>query len=117
MVRENEGRTALLEMSFAFMGVLKLLGLERRLFKRWGMSSRSMKRIGVVETAGALMVAKPETRALGAAGLTAISVLLLAVELRNRETELVIPRLLLTALALRTALAANSARGVPARIA
>ncbi len=40
MLRENEGRTALLELSFAFMGVLKLLGLETRMFRRWGMSPR-----------------------------------------------------------------------------
>ena len=87
--------------------MLKLVGLERRLFKRWGMSSRSMKRIGLIETAGAVMVARPETRPIGAAGLAAISALLLVVELKNRETELVIPRLLLTGLAVRTAIAAN----------
>ena len=55
MVRENEGRTALLELSFAFMGVLKLLGLETRLFRRWGMSPRAMRRIGMIETAGAML--------------------------------------------------------------
>ncbi len=112
MVRENEGRTALLELSFAFMGVLKLLGLERRLFQRWGMPPRSMRRIGLAETAGAMLVANPGTRPLGAAGLAAISTLLLAVELRNRETELVIPRLLLTGLAFRTAIAARNARQI-----
>jgi hypothetical protein len=110
MVRENEGRTALLELSFAFMGVLKLLGLETRLFRRWGMSPKSMRRIGLIETAGAILVAKPETRPIGAAGLAAISALLLAVELRNRETELVLPRLVLTGLAVRTALGARNAR-------
>ncbi len=110
MLRDNDGRTALLELSFAFMGVLKLVGLERRLFRRWGMSARSMRRIGMVETAGALLVAKPETRQIGAAGLAAISTLLLAVELRNRETELVLPRLALTGLAIVTAMAARNER-------
>ena len=118
MIRENEGRTALLEMSFAFMGVLKLLGLETRLFRRWGISPRAMRRIGLVEAAGAVLVAKPETRTIGAAGLAAISALLLAVELRHRETELVLPRLALTGLALTTALAARNARAaVPAPVA
>ena len=110
MLRENEGRTALLELSFAFMGLLKLLGLERRLFRRWGLSPLAMRRIGVVEAGGAMLVAKPETRAIGAAGLAAISALLLAVELRNRETELVLPRVALTGLALATALAARKPR-------
>ena len=111
MVRENEGRIALVELSFAFMGALKLLGLETRMFRRWGISPRSMRRIGAVETAGAIMVANDRTRVLGAAGLSAVSAMMLAVELRNREVELILPRLALTCLAFATALAAgNSVR-------
>ncbi len=111
MLRENEGRTALVELSFAFMGALKLLGLETRMFRRWGISPRSMRGIGVVETAGAIMVANDKTRVLGAAGLAAVSAMMLAVEMRNREVELILPRLGLTCLAFATAAAArNSAR-------
>ena len=115
MLRENEGRTALVELSFAFMGALKLLGLESRLFRRWGMTSRQMRHVGAIETAGALMVAKPETRLLGAAGLAAVSSIMLYMEVRNRETELVLPRLALTGLALVTALAARQAGRTVAR--
>ena len=115
MMRENEGRTALVELSFAFMGVLKLVGLETGMFRRWGISPRYMRRIGAVEAAGAIMVANDKTRVLGAAGLSAISAMLLAVELRNREVELILPRLVLTGLALATALAARNSARIPAR--
>lgn len=108
MVRENDGRTAALEISFAAMGVLKLLGLETRLFRRWGMTPRQMRRIGMVETAGAFLVANEGTRPIGAAGLAAISAMMLAVELRNREAELILPRLVVTVLALRTAMAGGA---------
>ena len=108
MVQENEGRTALLEISFAAMGVLKLLGLETRLFRRWGMTGRQMRRIGLVETAGALLVANEGTRPIGAAGLAAISAMMLAVELREGEAELILPRLAVTLLGLRTAMAGGA---------
>ena len=108
MLRENEGRTALVELSFAFMGTLKLLGLEARLFRRWGLTPRQMRHVGMIETTGALMVARPQTRLLGAAGLAAVSSIMLYMELRNRETELVLPRLAITGLALVTAVAARN---------
>ena len=111
MTRENEGRTALVELSFAFMGLLKLLGLEWRLFKRWGMSPDMMRAIGVIETGGALLVANGQTRQLGAAGLAGLSAIMLALELRNGEAELVLPRLALTTLALQTAYAKRSPAG------
>ena len=107
MPRENEGRTALVELSFAFMGVLKLVGLETRMFRRWGISPKYMRRIGAMEAAGAVMVANDNTRLLGATGLAALSAMMLAVEVRNRETELVLPRLALTGLAILTAVAAR----------
>ena len=107
MPRDNEGRTALVELSFAFMGVLKLLGLESRMFRRWGLSKSAMRRIGALETGGAMMVAYKDTRLLGAVGLSALSAMMLAVEMRNRETELVLPRLALTGLVVATALAAR----------
>ena len=109
MVKQNEGRTALVELSFAFMGVLKLTGLEAGLFRRWGLTRRQMRNVGAIETLGALMVANPPTRSLGALGLAVISAVMLVVEVRNRETELVLPRLALTALAAMTALAAGQA--------
>ncbi len=115
VMRENEGRTALVELSFAFIGALKLLGLETRMFRRWGLSPRSMRRVGAVEAAGALMVAHEKTRVLGAAGLSAISLMMLAVELRNREVELILPRVVLTGLAVATALAARNDAALPAR--
>jgi hypothetical protein len=108
MVQEKQGRTALLEISFAAMGVLKLVGLERRLFRRWGMTSRQMRRIGAIETAGAIMVANDGTRPIGAAGLAVISAMMLAVELREGEAELILPRLAVTLLAIRTAMAGGS---------
>ncbi len=108
MVQEKQGRTALLEISFAAMGVLKLVGLERRLFRRWGMTPREMRRIGVVETAGAFMVANDATRPIGAAGLAVISAMMLARELREGEAELILPRLVVTLLAIRTAMAGGS---------
>ena len=108
MVRENEGRTALLELSFAAMGVLKLAGLQTRMFRRWGISPRHMRRVGAIEAAGALMVANPGTRLLGAAGLSCISALMLAVEIRNREAEFILPRLALTALAVVTTIATRN---------
>lgn len=108
MVQEKEGRTAALEISFAAMGVLKLLGLETRLFRRLGMTSRQMRRIGLLETAGAFLVANEGTRPIGAAGLAAMSAMMLAVELRHREAELILPRLAVTLLALRTAMAGGA---------
>ena len=108
MVKENEGRTAALEISFAVMGVLKLVGLESRLFRRWGMTPRQMRRIGMAETAGAFLVANEGTRPIAAAGLAAMSAMMLAVELRNRETELILPRLIVTAIAIRTAMAGGA---------
>ncbi len=108
MVQENAGRTAALEISFAAMGVLKLLGLETRMFRRWGMTPRQMRRIGLIETAGAFAVANEGTRPIAAAGLAAMSAMMLAVELRNRETELILPRLIVTLLALRTAMAGGA---------
>ena len=83
MVKENEGRTAALEVSFAAMGVLKLLGLETRMFRRWGMTPRQMRRIGLMETAGAFLVANEGTRPVAAAGLAAMSAMMLAIELRK----------------------------------
>ncbi len=114
MVKQNEGRTALVELSFAFMGILKLTGLEAGLFRRWGLTRRQMRNVGAIETLGAVMVANEATRPLGALGLAAISAVMLAVEVRNRETELVLPRLALTALAAATALAAGQALAKPA---
>ena len=102
--KTKEGRAALLGLSFAFMGVLKLLGLERAMFRRWGMSSRQMRTVGVIECAAAMMVAKRETRPLAAAGLTVMSAMLLAVEAGNGEAELVLPRLGLLVIAAREAL-------------
>ncbi len=90
------------------MGVLKLLGLETRMFRRWGMTSRQMRRIGLMETAGAFLVANEGTRPIAAAGLAVMSAMMLAVEVRNRETELVLPRLAVTALAIRTAMAGGN---------
>ena len=97
MTRNDEGRLALLEISFALSGLLKLLGLEARLFHRWGISTRQMRRIGLVETAGAT-------------GLAAVSALMLAAELRHREAELVLPRLAITALAASVAFGTFAAR-------
>jgi hypothetical protein len=108
MVQEKPGRTAALELSFAFMGLLKLLGLETRLFRRWGMSPRAMRRIGTVELLGAFLVANEGTRPIAAAGLAAISSMLLATELRNHEAELILPRAAVTLLALRTAMAGGA---------
>ena len=78
------------------------------MFRRWGMTPRQMRRIGLVETAGAFLVANDGTRPIAAAGLTVMSAMMLAVELRNRETELILPRLAVTLLALRTAMAGGS---------
>ena len=108
--RNDEGRLALLEVSFALSGLLKLLGLEARLFQRWGLSTRQMRRIGLMETAGALLVANERTRPIGATGLAAISALMLGAELRHREAELVLPRLVITGLAASVALGTFSAR-------
>ena len=99
----TDGRAAVLGMSFAFMGVLKLLGLETGMFRRWGMSPGQMKVVGVVETAGAMMVASRQTRPLGAAGLAALSAIMLVIEARNGEAELVVPRLGLLVMAAREA--------------
>lgn len=108
MVQEHEGRTAALEISFAAMGVLKLVGLESRMFRRWGMTKRQMRRIGMMETAGAFLVANEGTRPIAAAGLAVMSAMMLAVELRNRETELILPRVAVTLLAVRTAMAGGA---------
>lgn len=110
MVQDNDGRTALLGLSFAVMGALKLTGLEARLFRRWGLSRRQMQHVGAIEALGAALVSRPDTRPLGAAGLTAVSALMLAVELRHRETELVLPRLALLALAVATFVGSASGR-------
>ena len=108
MVEEKAGRTALLELSFLAMGVAKLLGLETRLARRWGMTGRQMRRIGLAETAGAFLVANEGTRPIAAAGLTALSAMMLAVELREGEAELILPRLAVTLVALRTAMAGGA---------
>lgn len=99
----KDGRASLLGLAFAFMGTLKLAGLERQMFRRWGLSTRQMRMVGLVETAGALLVANRETRTLGAAGLAAMSAMMLAVEARNGEAELVLPRLGLLLVAVREA--------------
>jgi hypothetical protein len=109
MESDNPGRTAALELSFALMGLLKLLGLESRMFRRWGMSKRAMRRIGAVELGGAFLVANSGTRPIASAGLAAMSAMMLAVELRNRETELILPRVAVTLLALRTAMSDGAA--------
>ena len=67
-----------------------------------------MRRIGLMETAGAFLVANEGTRPIAAAGLAVMSSMMLAVELRNRETELILPRLAVTLLALRTAMAGGA---------
>ncbi len=103
MLRENEGRTVLLELSFAFMGLIKILGLEAPSFRRLGLSPKQTRRIGAMESVGALMVAHEDTRRIGAAGLAAVSALLLAVEVRDREFGLLLPRLVLTGLAIAAA--------------
>ncbi|WP_158744746.1 DoxX family protein [Acidisphaera sp. L21] len=115
MLRENEGRTALVELSFTIMGLMKLLGLQTRLFRRMGLPPRSMRKFGLFEAGGAMLVANPETRAIGGAGLAAISAMMLVVELRSREAELVLPRLALTALAAMIAVSACRSRAVSAR--
>ncbi len=87
MMRENDGRTALLELSFAFMGCSSCsawrpacsgVGACRRgrcaASAWWRPPARCWWR-------------KTDTRPIGAAGLAAISALLLAVELRDRETD------------------------------
>ncbi len=111
MLRENEGRTTLLELSFAFMGLIKILGLESHLVRSWRLSPKQTRRLGAMEAVGALMVAHEDTRQIGAAGLAAVSTLLLAVELRDREFGLVLPRLLLTGLAIATARAGQGRLG------
>ncbi len=110
MARNDEGRLALLEVSFGLSGLLKVLGLEARLFRRWGLSTRQMRRIGLIETVGAMLVANESTRPIGATGLALLSALMLAAELRHREAELVLPRLALTGLAASVAFGSMAAR-------
>ena len=105
MTQNKDGRAALLGLSFAFMGVLKLAGLQRAMFRRWGLSGRQMRAVGAIETLGALMVARPGTRTLGAAGLAALSVAMLVKEAGNGEAELVLPRLALLLVAAQEATA------------
>lgn len=104
MTNKQDGRAALLTGSFALMGALKLLGLERPLFQRWGYGRRDMRLVGAAEAAGAALVANPETRVLGAAGLAAVSAIMLGVETRNGDALLALPRGALLLVALATAL-------------
>ena len=70
-----------------------------------------MRGVGAIEVAGALLIARPQTRTVGTAGLAAMSAMMLAVELRNREVELILPRLALTAMAIGAAVTALRAPG------
>ncbi len=109
MTRTNdEGRAALLGLSFAAMGLLKLLGLEARIFRRWGLSNRQLRHVGLAELGGAALVSARETRSIGAAGLAGLSAVMLAAEIRNHEVELVVPRTLLLLVAIGAAIGTST---------
>lgn len=97
-------RLGLLAAAFGAMGAMKLAGVdwERRLFSQWHRSAQAMRMAGAAETAGALMLACPATRRLGAVALAAESLGVLEEEVRHRNDALACIRgtlLLLAAMA------------------
>lgn len=106
---------AVLGASFGIAGLTKLLdfGVQRRLFRRLGYSQEFMHAVGAAEVSGALLLASPPSRRLGAAGLTAVAVGATAAVLRNRQLGLACSALPLLWMAAEAAIgpAANDSRG------
>lgn len=86
---------------FAVAGVSKLLAVppQKRLFASWGWSEDDMRIIGAAELGGAVMLATPAFRRLGAALLAATSTCIAMAELRHKDDALVTPRLAMLAAA------------------
>ncbi len=82
-------------VGFAAAGISKIVAIppQRRLFASWGWSEEDMRIIGAAELGGALLVATPALRRLGAALLTSTSVCIALAELRHKDDKLVTPRL------------------------
>jgi len=108
---------AVLGASFGLAGLSKLLdlGMQRRLFRRWGYTPEFMHAVGAAEVSGALLLAAPPSRRLGAAGLTAVAAGATATVLRNRETVLAFSALPLLWMALAAATAPDPPSGSRAR--
>lgn len=87
---------------FGVMGAMKVTGdpWEKQLYRRFGYNDDVRVAAGIVEATGALMLASPRNRRLGALLLAAISVPTLAAELNTGQTKLVAPRATLLALVL-----------------
>ncbi len=81
-------------LGFAASGISKIVAIppQRRLFASWGWSEDDMRIMGAAELGGALLVATPKLRRLGAALLTSTSVCLALAELRHHDDKLVTPR-------------------------
>jgi uncharacterized membrane protein len=92
----------ILGAAFALAGVDKLLGIRgyRRMFRHWGWTRSAMRLVGGSEVAGGLLLASPQTRALGGIVLATVSASVLAAELRRAEPKLALPRLVLLGAAL-----------------
>ena len=80
---------------FAAAGVSKLVALppQKRLFASWGWSEEDMRIIGAAELGGAVLLATPGLRRLGAALLASTSTCIAMAELRHHDDALVTPRL------------------------
>lgn len=82
-------------LGFAAAGISKIVAVppQRRLFASWGWSEEDMRIMGAAELGGAVLLATPALRRLGAALLTSTSVCIALAELRHRDDKLVTPRM------------------------
>ena len=88
-------------VGFAAAGVSKLVALppQKRLFASWGWSEQDMRIIGPAHLGGAVLLATPGLRRLGAGLLAATSTCIAMAELRHHDDVLVSPRLAMLAAA------------------
>ncbi len=86
----------LVGLGFAVAGADKLLGVGgyERLFADMGWSDTARKLLGAAEFTGGVMVSSPYRRMLGGLVLVAASTAMLTAEMRQGETDLAFPRIL-----------------------
>ena len=86
---------------FAVAGISKLLAVppQKRLFASWGWKEDDMRIIGAAELGGAVLLATPPLRRLGAALLASTSTCIALAEIRHNDDALVTPRLAMLAAA------------------
>lgn len=85
----------LVSLGFAVAGLTKVtdMGIQRRMFRRWGWTDDNRRLVGSAEIVGAALVCARPTRRLGGAILATSSAVVLASELSHGEGPVGLPRL------------------------